>query len=158
MIFPPQAPPVPAVGSSAPDVTFRRRDGTSLRLATLRGRMVVVEFTAYSCPPCRVLAPKLEEFARSEPDVVFLCVAVRSESELAELAALRAKDARTILLQDRYDKDRSKMGVWRFGNVGTPTMFLITPKGKIGSRALQLGSDDLPRLKSRIDWVRKRGL
>ncbi|RYG31703.1 hypothetical protein EON81_22295, partial [bacterium] len=95
--------------------------------SALRGKMVVIEFTAYRCSPCREFEPKLEGFARTLPKVVFLAVSTGPDDELSRLAALRPKDARTILLQDPYDKERSKMGVWKFGNVGTPTIFLITP-------------------------------
>lgn len=120
--------------------------------------MVVIEFTAYACPPCRVLAPKLEAFAKTFPNVVFLTVSTGPEGELAALTAMRGKNAPTTLLKDPYHEDRSKMAVWRFGNVGTPTMFLITSDGKIASQPMQGGDSDLAHLRSRINWVIQRGI
>lgn len=148
----------PKVGRPAPDVVFRQSDGKPFRLSSLRGKMVVLEFTAYACAPCVKFAPKLEAFAETLPDVVFLTISTGPESELPRLASLRGKDARTLLLKDVYYEERSKMEVWKFGNVGSPTMFLITPKGNVGSRAMQGGEEDLPYLRSRIAWVIKRGL
>lgn len=148
---------MPQVLSPAPEVTFQRRDGTPFRLSSLRGKMVVLEFTAYRCSPCRALLPKLEAFARTLPNVVFLSVSTGPNEELPLLAALHPKGARSILLQDPYNEDRSKMEVWKFGNVGSPTLFLITPKGNVGSRPMQGGEGDLPRLRSRIAWVTARG-
>lgn len=147
---------MPGVRSPAPDVLFQRPDGTPFRLSSLRGKMVVLEFTAYRCAPCLEFAPKLEAFARTLPKVVFLSVATGPEEDLPKLAALRPQNARTILLQDPYQKDRAKMGVWKYGNVGTPTMFLITPKGNIGSKPMQGGAEDLPYLRSRIAWITNR--
>lgn len=158
MIFLPLVQEMPVVGRPAPDVAFRRTDGSMLRLSSLRGKMVVLEFTAYACAPCLTFAPKLEAFAKAHPNVVFLTISTGPESELPRLAALRGKDARTLLVKDPYDEARAKMQVWKFGNVGTPTMFLITPKGNVGSRALQDGERDLPYLRSRMEWVGKRGL
>lgn len=118
--------------------------------------MVVVEFTAYACEPCLRLAPELEKLAASLSNVVFLTVSTGPESELSRLAALRGREAKTILLKDPFNEDRSKMQVWKFGNVGTPTMFVIAHDGRIGSQPMQNGVQDFSRLRSRIAWIRTR--
>lgn len=156
MIFFQVAPSPPVVGDRAPDVEFRRQDGSALRLASLRGKIVVLEFTALDCPPCRELAPKLEALAAEQPDIVFLTISTDRPEATPRLLALRGKDAKTVFLQDAYDADRSKMAVWKFGNVAVPTMFVIGRDGTMASRLMQGGIDDLPRLKFRIEWARKR--
>jgi len=156
MMFFYEEPKLPAVGEIAPDVAFRRIDGSLLRLTSLKGHIVVIEFTALNCPPCRTLAPKLEEFADKYPEVTFLTIATDPPANLAKLVSLRGKGARTELVQDAYDPNRSKMAIWKFGNVAVPTMFVIGRDGRIASRPIQLGIDGLPRVADRIAWAMKK--
>lgn len=76
-------------GLAAPDVSFTRRDGSTLRLADLRGKVVVLNFWSITCPPCIAEMAHLERLARfASPydDVVILAVNADASWEQAELA------------------------------------------------------------------------
>ena len=45
-------------------------DGSTVSTDDLRGSVVVVNFWYASCPPCRIEAPELAEYARTGPDGV----------------------------------------------------------------------------------------
>lgn len=61
-------------------------------LAESPTRLVVVDFTATWCGPCRMLAPKFEAWAEelSDKDVLFVKVDVDSNSETAASANVAA--------------------------------------------------------------------
>jgi cytochrome c biogenesis protein CcmG/thiol:disulfide interchange protein DsbE len=51
----------PREGFLAPDFTLERFDGETITLSELRGSVVVVNFWASWCPPCRAEMPALQE-------------------------------------------------------------------------------------------------
>jgi len=154
MFFYQVRPPVLSVGDIAPNISFRRSDGTALSVSDLRGKILVLEFTALNCAPCREVAPRLEKLAAEQSDVIFLTISTGRPEELARLAALRGAGARTELVQDPYNPNREMMGVWRYGNPGVPAFYIVDKKGRLASRLIM--SDDLSHVLERIKWARKR--
>lgn len=64
----------PLSSGPAPDFTLTEFDGSTLTLSELRGKVVIINFWASWCPPCRQEAPYLEETWRKYKDqgVVFI--------------------------------------------------------------------------------------
>jgi peroxiredoxin len=51
----------PVAGRRAPDFTLQAIDGQRITLSALRGQVVILNFWATWCPPCRLEMPALEE-------------------------------------------------------------------------------------------------
>jgi cytochrome c biogenesis protein CcmG/thiol:disulfide interchange protein DsbE len=86
--------PAELAGKSAPDVTLTLLDGSALRLSDLRGSVVVLNFWASWCEPCREEMPLLQAeseaaTARGEP-VAIVGVGVRTDRD-ADVRALVAE-------------------------------------------------------------------
>ncbi len=71
----------PRLGMPAPDFEWIAPHGRSERLSGLRGRVVVINWWATWCGPCRTEMPALERIARADPDLVVLAVDIQESVE-----------------------------------------------------------------------------
>jgi len=64
------------VGKPAPDIVIQPTGGTSIRLSELKGKVVILDFWAIWCPPCRIGLPMVSEVASKYKDrgVVFYAI------------------------------------------------------------------------------------
>ena len=80
------------VGDPAPDFTVALFDGSQLKLSELRGKVVLLNFWATWCPPCR------QELTRVQKDLIdrfagrdFLFLPVSRGEKRSDVAAFREK-------------------------------------------------------------------
>ncbi|KAL5196914.1 hypothetical protein ABZP36_000426 [Zizania latifolia] len=60
------------------------------QMAKAAGKLVIIDFTASWCGPCRFIAPVFAEYAKKFPGAVFLKVDVDELKEVAEKYAVEA--------------------------------------------------------------------
>mmetsp|Transcript_4182 Transcript_4182/g.8684 ORF Transcript_4182/g.8684 Transcript_4182/m.8684 type:complete len:104 (+) Transcript_4182:102-413(+) len=53
-------------------------------------KLVIIDFTATWCPPCRMIAPIFEKMAEDNPDVDFAKVDVDEASDIASFCEIQA--------------------------------------------------------------------
>ncbi len=56
-------------------------------------QLVVVDFTAIWCPPCKAIAPKFKEFSEKYTDAIFLKVDINENEDIAEQYKITAVPA-----------------------------------------------------------------
>lgn len=117
-----------AGGTDAPAVTLDMLDGSGLPLKDLKGQVVLVNFWATWCPPCRAELPGLESVYRDLHADGFTVVGVSMDQ------ASRAQVA--SFLQDHAITYPIAMAtpdvVAAFGGVNSfPTSFLLDAQGRV---------------------------
>jgi cytochrome c-type biogenesis protein len=129
----PAAPPMPAPGNSrfapAPDVEFEALDGKPIRLSSLRGRVVLLNFWATWCQPCRAEIPEFNALQRDlEPkglSVVGVSVSPVDTSDSIRSFQKDIKQDYTVL------RGAEEIGS-QFGNgPGLPVTYIIDREGRI---------------------------
>jgi len=123
-----QPPPWPRVDSpiAAPDFTLPQLDAGTVHLADLRGRVVVMEFWATWCGPCRFSTPSLDAIYRRFRDRGVTVLLINEGEEPEKVRAwVEGRFQAPILL----DQD-TRVG-WRYGVRGIPRLFIVDQAGQI---------------------------
>lgn len=112
-------------GMSAPQFSVRTLDGRNIRLAELRGKVVVLAFWFIGCPACRSMEPALNAFkARFEgSDVLFLAMTTDPRDQLEK-----------YLKKERFDYVQvsdAEAAMSKFSFRGFPKNIVIDKQGKI---------------------------
>jgi thiol-disulfide isomerase/thioredoxin len=135
------------IGAIAPDFEWAGPEGQTLRLSSYRGRVVVVNFWATWCPPCKQEMPILQRVAASEPDVIVLEVDLMEPGD-------RARNFLDSLGLDRLQPvfDNDGATTRRYGVLSLPSTFFIDKDGVI--RHLELTQMNEQRMRTGISKAR----
>ncbi|CAN6288582.1 unnamed protein product, partial [Urochloa humidicola] len=101
------AAPAPAVPVEGSVIAIHSLDEWSIQIeeANSAKKLVVIDFTASWCGPCRIIAPIFADLAKKNPNVVFLKVDVDELKAIAEQFSVEAMP--TFLFMKEGDvKDR----------------------------------------------------
>jgi peroxiredoxin len=113
--------------AAAPDFTLRQIDGPNLRLGEQRGRVVMVNFWATWCGPCRIELPQLAKLHDRYRGSGFLLLAVNIDEDPNAARALAGKLG--LKFPVLLDTDKKVVGAYDLNAM--PATVLIDKDGRV---------------------------
>lgn len=114
----------PVVGEPAPDVELTLMDGAKVHLSDLRGQVVVLNFWATWCVPCRRELPTLDDYYKQKRARGMRAFAVTTEGSLPLYKLKPLFAAMTVTPVRRVKGPYDYLG-------GVPTNFVIDRAGRL---------------------------
>ncbi|HVA94715.1 MAG TPA: redoxin domain-containing protein [Candidatus Dormibacteraeota bacterium] len=125
-----------ATSTAAPNVTFKDLNGKDVTLAQYKGQVVIVNFWATWCAPCKVEIPWMIEFQKKYGPRGFTILGVSMDED-------GKKAVPPFLAKERFDVDGQQMAMnypivlgsdsiaQKFGGIiGLPTSMIYSRDGK----------------------------
>ena len=109
---------------AAPDFTLTQLDGGAVTLSKLRGRVVVLDFWATWCGPCRFSLPSLEVIYKQYQDHGVIVLLVNEGEEAATVRQWAQRRFTAPILLDR-DEHVAQL----YHATGLPTSLIIDQSG-----------------------------
>ncbi|MDY0267799.1 TlpA family protein disulfide reductase [Trichloromonas sp.] len=126
----PEIPPSAGVkvGALAPDIQLFDLNGKVVNLEQYRGKVVMLNFWATWCPPCRQEMPAMQRLHEKMQGLDFVMIALNVEPEGPHTVPsfLQGKTFTFPILLDSGAKAQNRYGVFRF-----PETFIIGKDGVI---------------------------
>jgi len=133
------------VGQVPPDVAMKTLAGKPISLASLRGKVVLIDFWASWCAPCKEEMPFLERLQKRHGDrLVIVGVSVDNERANAEQFVRELKVTFPIVhdgkhtVADQYKPPRM------------PTSFILDREGKVRFVHAGFHKDDIAKIEREI--------
>jgi len=138
------------VGDPAPEVALPRIDGgTPATLSSLRGKVVLIDFWATWCVPCRQTMPMLERLYRSKHAEGLEIMSIDTEGmQAAERALAFARRLDPPVTFPLYVDDGHAGAAYRVGAI--PHLALIDKQGRVRRVYVGVPPGDLDELVTRL--------
>ncbi|XZE21597.1 TlpA family protein disulfide reductase [Pirellulaceae bacterium SH449] len=124
------------VGKPAPDFTLRKLDGSAIKLSSMKGRVVVLDFWASWCGPCRKSMPVIQGIAKDfEADPFdFFAINVDEEANVVRGTSIVLGITEQCLLDPRAEISKA------YGASAIPYTVVIDKEGIV--RRVFVGAND----------------
>ncbi|OZA25198.1 MAG: thioredoxin [Hydrogenophilales bacterium 17-61-9] len=124
-----QQRPQPAPGLKLNDI-----NGAAHDLAQLKGHVVLINFWATWCPPCRREMPSLERLTQQLKGEAFSALAVNVGENVDSISLFTSQLDTDLSFPLLLDSRSLTLQAWKVA--GLPTTYLIDKKGRVVARAI----------------------
>ncbi len=133
------------VGSEAPDFALSDSSGKPVKLRDLRGKVLIVDFWATWCGPCRRLMPQIEKMHRELADKGLVVLGLNVGEDAETVAKFAKEQGYTFRLLLGAEPDVSD----KYFVEAYPTTFVIDRQGRIAFR--EIGGAGVAELRSAVE-------
>ncbi len=125
-------------GKPAPDFTAKDLNGKGVSLSSLKGKVVVVDFWASWCGPCRMVMPHIQEIHEKYGKDVAVLAVDTWDTKAACLNFLKESPQYTmpVLLDPASDNQSASIATKSYGVNGIPTTIIIDKDGIVRTYAV----------------------
>ena len=113
-------------GAPAPDFTLQSTEGKTVKLADLKGKVVLLDFWATWCPPCRVSTPALVRLNEKFKGKDLAVIGINLDEDHSEVAPYLQKEK--IVHQVLYGTGDVESN-YKVRSI--PTFYILDPNGLI---------------------------
>jgi thiol-disulfide isomerase/thioredoxin len=112
----------------APAFTLLDLEGNQVSLADFEGEVLLIDFWATWCAPCKEEIPMMNELQQTYGDAGFRIVAITEESAeiVSEFVKVKPMNYTNLVGPEEYEEIASQYGVFSL-----PTAFLVDGDGRI---------------------------
>lgn len=140
------------VGDEAPNFRLRDLDGTLTSLSQFRGKVVLLNFWATWCGPCRVEMPAMEQLYRTYSRREFQILAVSTDPQGA--AVTRPFQQKTGLSFPILHDTEMQIGL-TYGARSLPMTFMVDRQGVVRQKIFGARDWDSPEARELIQLLMK---
>ncbi len=141
---PPQTMTPIAKRPMATDYAIEDLDGKTQRLSDLRGKVVLVNFWATWCPPCRKELPSMQRLWKKLKSEPFAMHAIDTGETAEEILPFIFATGTELTFPILLDRDSRTLGQWPV--IALPTTFVVDKQGHIAYRSVGGREWDDPKL------------
>jgi peroxiredoxin len=133
---------------AAPDFALKDIDGKLRRLSENRGKVVLVNFWATWCPPCRREMPSMQRAWKQLKGENFEMLAINVGEDEDTIFGFTFSTGVELTFPILLDRDAQVIKAWPV--IALPTSFIVDPQGRIVYRAVGGREWDDPELLKKI--------
>jgi thiol-disulfide isomerase/thioredoxin len=137
------------IGKDAPDFTGYSASGDTIKLSDYKGKVLVLDFWASWCKPCKEEFPFLIELYNKYPNKDFSVLTVNLDDESSKIIKFLSHVSDEVPFKIVFDKESKLPTLYNVDAM--PSSFIIDKKGVIRYLNIGFKSDDKSKITNEIE-------
>ena len=136
----PSGKPQDLEGKPAPDITLPSFEGAAVKLADQKGKVVLIDFWATWCPPCRESLPHVQKLSQDKElaEKGLVVWAVNAREEKGQIGQFMKQNNYSFAVP----MDKTGQAMQKYKVSGIPTTIVVGRDGKVKKAFVGFGGDN----------------